>query len=92
MAIILSSSLTLGATQRATNLLARSGVGCGALEKERLSYKRLKNLNQESRAEGALIQSVEFHRSHNVALVAGSSGVVSLFQVSSVFFPLWPFQ
>ena len=41
----------------------------------------MKDINKETRIEGTMIRSVEFHKKQNVALVAGSSGVVSLFQV-----------
>jgi U3 small nucleolar RNA-associated protein 18 len=51
------------------------------LEKDRLKFKRVKDLNHQSRGEGAIIKSLEFHRKENVALVAGNAGVVSLFQV-----------
>lgn len=41
------------------------------------------DLNKESRGEGAIIKSVEFHKKENVALVAGQAGVITLFQVIS---------
>ncbi|XP_014247538.1 U3 small nucleolar RNA-associated protein 18 homolog [Cimex lectularius] len=46
-----------------------------------LEAKRLASLNSETRNEGPIIKAVEFHPTSNVALVAGLSGVASIFQV-----------
>lgn len=46
-----------------------------------LEYKKLRDLNSETYSEGPLITSVEFHPTSTVALVAGISGILSLFAV-----------
>ncbi|KAG5344648.1 UTP18 protein, partial [Acromyrmex charruanus] len=51
------------------------------LPKNVIDIKVLKALNKSTRTEGPIITSVEFHPSSTVALVAGTSGVLSLFQV-----------
>ncbi|KAF6200102.1 hypothetical protein GE061_006403 [Apolygus lucorum] len=50
------------------------------LSKGVLEIKRMANLNSSTRAEG-IIKSVKFHPTSTVALVAGLSGVASIFQV-----------
>lgn len=51
------------------------------LEKNKIELKKLKDLNSETYTEGPVIKVVEFHPTSTVALVAGLSGVASLFQV-----------
>ncbi|XP_071553451.1 U3 small nucleolar RNA-associated protein 18 homolog [Temnothorax nylanderi] len=51
------------------------------LPKNVIDIKALKALNRSTHTEGPIITSVEFHPSSTVALVAGTSGVLSLFQV-----------
>ncbi|XP_011049744.1 PREDICTED: U3 small nucleolar RNA-associated protein 18 homolog isoform X1 [Acromyrmex echinatior] len=51
------------------------------LPKNVIDIKVLKALNKSTHTEGPIITSVEFHPSSTVALVAGTSGVLSLFQV-----------
>ncbi|XP_012535469.2 U3 small nucleolar RNA-associated protein 18 homolog isoform X1 [Monomorium pharaonis] len=51
------------------------------LPKNIIDIKVLKALNKSTHTEGPIITSVEFHPSSTVALVAGSSGILSLFQV-----------
>jgi len=51
------------------------------LPKNIIDIKVLKALNKNTHIEGPIITSVEFHPSSTVALVAGTSGVLSLFQV-----------
>jgi len=43
--------------------------------------KRVCDLNHDTYIEGSIIKAVQFHPTATVALVAGLSGVVSLFQV-----------
>ncbi|XP_018375266.1 PREDICTED: U3 small nucleolar RNA-associated protein 18 homolog [Trachymyrmex cornetzi] len=50
------------------------------LPKNVIDIKVLKALNKSTHTEGPIITSVEFHPSSTVALVAGTSGVLSLFQ------------
>jgi len=54
------------------------------LPKNILKIRRIKDLNKESRSEGAIIKVVEFHAKQSVALVAGNSGVATLFQVKLI--------
>jgi len=51
------------------------------LPKNVIDIKALKALNKSTHTEGPIITSVEFHPSSTVALVAGSAGILSLFQV-----------
>ncbi|XP_011874319.1 PREDICTED: U3 small nucleolar RNA-associated protein 18 homolog [Vollenhovia emeryi] len=51
------------------------------LPKNIIDIKALKALNKSTHTEGPIVTSVEFHPSSTVALVAGTSGVLSLFQV-----------
>ncbi|XP_026755460.1 U3 small nucleolar RNA-associated protein 18 homolog [Galleria mellonella] len=46
-----------------------------------LQLRKLQNINSEFRKQGQIISCVEFHPKLSVALVAGLSGVVSLFSV-----------
>lgn len=48
-----------------------------------IDIKTLSAINKQTRIEGPVISSVEFHPSSTVALVAGTSGILSLFHVSS---------
>ena len=74
-----SGSLISFVNQTATNLLVKDST---FLAKNILKVNRVKDVNKESRAEGAVIKSIEFHKKQNVALVAGNSGVATLFQAS----------
>jgi len=51
------------------------------LPRGELKILKVTDLNASSRAEGHVIRSVKFHPKSPVGLVAGSSGVVSLYQV-----------
>ncbi len=51
------------------------------LVRERLQYRKVKDLNDETHCEGSVIRAAEFHPSAAVALVAGLNGTASLFQV-----------
>lgn len=51
------------------------------LTRDRLSYRKVTDLNDESRSEGSVIRAAEFHPAAAVALVAGTNGTASLFQV-----------
>nr|CAD7432978.1 unnamed protein product [Timema monikensis] len=51
------------------------------LHKGVIELKRLRDLNMETYTEGPLIKSIQFHPGSTVGLVAGVSGVASLFQV-----------
>ena len=49
----------------------------------------MKDVNYDCRTEingGNNLKCVEFHKKQNVALVAGGTGVVTLFQVRAVIF------
>lgn len=46
-----------------------------------LDFRKLRDMNQESRSEGAVIRATEFHPTSTVGLVAGLNGTASLFQV-----------
>ncbi|KAL3282760.1 hypothetical protein HHI36_005927 [Cryptolaemus montrouzieri] len=46
-----------------------------------LEYKKMKDLNCETYSEGPYINSIEFLNNSSVALVAGQSGIASLFAV-----------
>ncbi len=52
-----------------------------SLSSGRLEFRKLKDLNQSSYNEGAVIRCAEFHPSATVSLVAGLSGTASLFRV-----------
>ncbi|XP_017886545.1 U3 small nucleolar RNA-associated protein 18 homolog [Ceratina calcarata] len=54
------------------------------LPKSVIDIKALTPINKETHTEGPVVSSVEFHPSSTVALVAGSSGILSLFQVDGV--------
>lgn len=62
-----------------TGYLVKSAVH--TLPKNVIEFKKLRDLNAETYSEGPLITSVEFHPSSTVALVAGVSGIASLFAV-----------
>lgn len=51
------------------------------LPKSIIDIKALTPINKETHTEGPIVSSVEFHPSSTVALVAGTSGILSLFQV-----------
>ncbi|KAJ8919957.1 hypothetical protein NQ315_006486 [Exocentrus adspersus] len=46
-----------------------------------LEFKKVRDLNRETYSEGPHINTVEFHQTSSVALVAGNSGVATLFAV-----------
>lgn len=54
------------------------------LPKNVLDIKAVTPINQKTHNEGPIISTVEFHPTSTVALVAGSSGILSLFQVDGV--------
>ncbi|XP_014366773.2 U3 small nucleolar RNA-associated protein 18 homolog [Papilio machaon] len=51
------------------------------LPKDFLEYKKFPTINRETSNEGAIIRCLEFHPKLSVSLVAGTSGVVSLFSI-----------
>ncbi|KPI91304.1 hypothetical protein RR46_14808 [Papilio xuthus] len=51
------------------------------LPKDFLEYKKFPAINRETCNEGAIIRCLEFHPKLSVSLVAGTSGVVSLFTI-----------
>lgn len=51
------------------------------LEKDTIEMKKLKDLNNETYTEGPILRVLQFHPTSTVALVAGMSGVASIFQV-----------
>lgn len=60
-----------------------------SLPKGTIDIKALKSINQQTFNEGPVISSLEFHPTSTLALVAGSSGILSLFQVSKNIFLLF---
>ncbi|XP_078034166.1 U3 small nucleolar RNA-associated protein 18 homolog wicked [Augochlora pura] len=54
------------------------------LPKSIIDIKALNLINKQTHIEGPIISSVEFHPSSTVALVAGTSGTLSLFQVDGI--------
>ena len=53
----------------------------GQLASGLLEFKKVKDLNSETYSEGPFINAAEFHPSSRVALVAGHSGVATLYAV-----------
>lgn len=51
------------------------------LPKDYLEFRKFPNINNESKSERKVISCVEFHPKLSVALVAGHSGIVSLFSI-----------
>lgn len=51
------------------------------LSKDLLEYKKFPTINSATNNEGQIIQCLEFHPKLSVSLVAGTSGVVSLFSI-----------
>lgn len=51
------------------------------LTKGTLKIDKMLDLNKETKVEGPFINSVEFHPTSTVALVAGQSGIASIIQV-----------
>ncbi|XP_076641325.1 U3 small nucleolar RNA-associated protein 18 homolog wicked [Halictus rubicundus] len=54
------------------------------LPKSIIDIKALNPINKQTHVEGPIISSVEFHPSSTVALVAGTSGTLSLFQIDGI--------
>ncbi|XP_001604219.1 U3 small nucleolar RNA-associated protein 18 homolog [Nasonia vitripennis] len=52
-----------------------------ALSKGNIDLKVLTQINKQTHMEGPFVNSVQFHEQSTVALVAGSSGVLSLFEI-----------
>ncbi|KAJ8684030.1 hypothetical protein QAD02_019822 [Eretmocerus hayati] len=52
-----------------------------SLSKGVIDLKVLSHVNKKTHTEGPFVNTVQFHRSSTVALVAGSSGVLSLFEI-----------
>ena len=52
-----------------------------SLAKGHLEYRKLKDLNETSHAEGTVIRAAEFHPHAAVGLVAGLNGTATLFKV-----------
>lgn len=57
------------------------GPAQGALLRNTLDYRRRRDLNKATSNEGPTINAVEFHPNSCVSLVAGTSGIASLFSV-----------
>lgn len=57
-----------------------------SLPKGNIDIKALRSINQQTFNEGPVISSLEFHPTSSLALVAGSSGILSLFQVNKYIF------
>ena len=57
-----------------------------SLAKENIDIKVLSDINKQTHIEGPFVNSVQFHESSTVALVAGSAGVVSLFEACKMKF------
>lgn len=64
--------------QHCGNFLASQS---SVLKKGTIEVKRVCDLNHDTYMEGSIIKAVQFHPTATVALVAGLSGVASLFQV-----------
>jgi len=62
-----------------TDLLDRRKKG--NLQQGSIEYRKLKDMNNETHKEGAVIRSTEFHPKSTVGLVAGLAGTASLFQI-----------
>lgn len=56
---------------------AKTGKG---IPKNTINYKRLRDINQETRNEGRIV-SIEFHPKSTVGIVAGMRGMVSIFAI-----------
>ncbi|XP_003694351.1 U3 small nucleolar RNA-associated protein 18 homolog [Apis florea] len=54
------------------------------LSKNIIDIKALSPINKQTHIEGPIVSSVEFHPSSTVALVAGTSGILSLFQIDGI--------
>lgn len=59
------------------------GPSQGVLMRNTLDYRRRGDLNKKTSNEGPRINSVEFHPNSTVALVAGHSGIATLFSVEA---------
>lgn len=68
-----------GALKRVGHVLTTGQQG--ALMRNTLDYRRRRDLNKATSNEGPTINAIEFHPNSSVALVAGSSGVATLFSV-----------
>ncbi|KAL2736108.1 U3 small nucleolar RNA-associated protein 18 [Vespula maculifrons] len=55
-----------------------------SLPKGTIDIKALKSINQQTFNEGPVISSLEFHPTSTLALIAGSSGILSLFQIDGI--------
>ena len=76
------------AHQETTDLVNRGSSG--SMSKGILDSRKLRDINDSSHSEGAIIRSAEFHPKAAVALVAGLNGTASLFQVSKILFKSFP--
>ncbi|XP_043262385.1 U3 small nucleolar RNA-associated protein 18 homolog [Colletes gigas] len=54
------------------------------LPKSIIDIKALTPINKQTHTEGPIVSSLEFHPSSTVALVAGTSGILSLFQIDGI--------
>jgi len=59
----------------------RRSSGESVLRSGQIKIIKVQNLNNEGHSQKEFIRSVEFHPKSQVGLVAGSSSVVSLYQV-----------
>eukprot|EP00088_Acartia_fossae_P013005 TRINITY_DN16736_c0_g1_i2.p1 TRINITY_DN16736_c0_g1~~TRINITY_DN16736_c0_g1_i2.p1 ORF type:complete len:612 (-),score=195.92 TRINITY_DN16736_c0_g1_i2:70-1710(-) len=66
--------------QETTDLLDRSTKD-HRLKKGKLAYRRIADMNNESRNEGSVIRCTEFHPHSTVGLVAGLSGTATIVQI-----------
>lgn len=67
-----------------TDMLDEGGQG---LTKGHLDFRKLRDVNDESHAEGSVIRATEFHPQATVGLVAGINGAASLFQIDGKLNP-----
>ncbi|KAI4498275.1 hypothetical protein M0802_006761 [Mischocyttarus mexicanus] len=55
-----------------------------SLPKRIIDIKAMKPINQKTFNEGPVVSSLEFHPTSTLALVAGSAGILSLFQIDGI--------
>ncbi|RZF34083.1 hypothetical protein LSTR_LSTR011653 [Laodelphax striatellus] len=63
--------------QRCGNFIQKSKT----LEKEKIQFKLVTSLNVTTETEGPVLKAVEFHPTSSIGLVAGYSGIATLFEV-----------
>lgn len=55
-----------------------------SLPKDNIDIKAMKPINRKTFNEGPIVSSLEFHPTSTLALVAGSAGILSLFEIDGV--------